>query len=1137
MHGTLLMETLVTLTLMATPGAGVESAELPFLRPLRADLAAADTVVSAPTKEGYGKIAVALADAIRTGTGRRPRVVDDAVPPAELGPGPVLVLGNLMDSRLARELYFRAFDFTDACWPSPGGHVVRTVRNPFGTGAEVVMVGGSDVEGVASAGDELARIVGRGGPVLGYLNRVRLGEWASEIEGYTGKLLDPEFDGWERSGGAGSWNYQIAITKSAIGYLRTGDEAYLPVFRRELHRFFDNDVAAIFDPNARVPSMVHGFVHMMVTAWDLVRDHPSFTQEERRRIDGGFLELLRSREGPGRLGRPGKVVRVRDNHGTRTALDALFCGRYFKLRYGLDEADGWLEAAEQYFAPQMRSAKPVEDSWGHQWASSLYNTVIYALATGRRGFFDNAFFRQAAERALIAHGRLRAPVGYMCACAAASGDMGFLSGWHDLEDMGRGMARGRGLGDEQLRSFFTGRKPIQREDLLGVSVAPLDQLWYDTIDDAGFNPGGLFVATGPRDELFDKISIREGWARGAFYLLLDGISGGHHAYQDGNCIVALHEKGTNWVRAGRSLDGTGSVREQTGVFVAFEGSGPGSIHRYARKLYVRETDASVAVATAQEGLGDADWQRHVVRRQGRWTLVIDRVAVRRPGEVLAERHWRLIGDLRGDGDLLTVTQKAHGRPVHLKIQSAGVPLDGITDTSERVEKVRARVDVDRPVDFAALIYAVDDANDAPYRLERAGEAWCVKADDEHYWVRLPPAGEPVETVTLDGSPPSDSLQGSPRAGPTLLSVHPEAPPVQLPWLTVEADDAVTAVAVGPDGRIALGEREGRVRLVSSAGAALFAATFESTVLSLHVWGERLLVGEERGALTCLDATGKQLWQKAIPYVSMRWPYWSEHKSRIREIDTADIDGDGVEEVLVSNSDRRVYAFSRDGRELWKAPVEWGIWTALTSGRFRGGFGLYGGTSRPSIHGRCIVFGAKGERLAYLTRPDLVNWSVPCQFRDMRLADLDGDGEAEAVTGIDTACRQLVVYKQDGSVLWDADTAGEVRCVAVGEDASTVYCGGGSGYAYAFEGASGARRWSCYAGERLGLVAPRTDGSVVAVADSGSVYVVTDGGRLAGRQALGSRISAFIRPGDHRARNDVLVGTEDGRVLHLARPRE
>ena len=65
---------------------------------------------------------------------------------------------------------------------------------------------------------------------------------------------------------------------------------------------------------------------------------------------------------------------------------------------------------------------------------------------------------------------------------------------------------------------------------------------------------------------------------------------------------------------------------------------------------------------------------------------------------------------------------------------------------------------------------------------------------------------------------------------------------------------------------------------------------------------------------------------------MAWPYWSEEKSRIREIDSADLNGDGRSEILVSNADRRVYALSAEGKELWKASVEWGVYTAITGNR-------------------------------------------------------------------------------------------------------------------------------------------------------------------------------------------------------------
>ena len=70
--------------------------------------------------------------------------------------------------------------------------------------------------------------------------------------------------------------------------------------------------------------------------------------------------------------------------------------------------------------------------------------------------------------------------------------------WRSADSVGESAAKMAGRGDEHLRAFCTG-KPIQeRNDLLGVAVAPVDRTWYDTIDDAGFNPGGLFAVAAPQ---------------------------------------------------------------------------------------------------------------------------------------------------------------------------------------------------------------------------------------------------------------------------------------------------------------------------------------------------------------------------------------------------------------------------------------------------------------------------------------------------------------------------------------------------------------------------------------------------------------------------------------------------------------
>ena len=1122
---------------------------LPSLRVL---LNSPDTVIVSPEGDAYMTLARTLAGRLSKLTGHLPRVLPDSVTPADTGSGPVLVLGNLADSALARLLYFQAYDFTDYSWPSRGGHVVRTIRDPLGTGANVIVLGGSDVQGVSDAADALLSVVEQRGPEIGYLNQVKLGRWSGEITSYTQKLLGDDASTWQRAGVSGSWDYQIQIAQTGIGYLRTGDEAYLPVFKRELRYWFDHDV---YHPKGDAPQMLHGFLNTILIVWDLIRDHPIFTEEERRRFDQDFLWVFRSREGPGRLEDASKREVIRDNHGTRTGLDAFFGGRYFLRRFGLADGERWLEIAERYFATQMSSAKPVEDSWGHQWAASLYNTAVYAMATGKDEYFQSEAFSLAADRALIAHSTGGGPFGYLAACAVAAASPGYLSGWQGGEELGKLCAAMKGHCDEYLRIFCTALPVENRDDLLDVAIAPVDELWYDTIDAAGFNPGGLFVVTPARGKCLDKTSIREGWEGDDFYLLFDGISGGHHAFQDGNCIVQFCEGGPSWLTSQRNFSSSATVRAQNGVFVSLDGTGPGRLHRYARLLYAGTTGDYLAAAGALEDVGEVDWQRHILRKRGRWTLVIDRATVKRPGEVLAERHWHLRGEVTPRPHGLVCKQSWRGRARFLHLASAGLEPEGMSGTNHRVETVRANATPDRPLELAALLYVNGGSDKTELQLTKTQAGWRIDGPDGAEFVTVDIVGTRIFVASRQGtaavgagttaSAPSHAQALVAESVPPVatLPLRPTSRPISLQWSEAQVGPApVSAVAIAEDGRIAAGDTNGKVALFGPDRRKTGEAYLQSKILSLHFLGEDLLVGEDRGALTRLAPDGSQRWQVAIPYVPMAWPYWSEQKSRVREITSADIDGDGEEEILIANSDRRVYAFTADGKELWQASVEWGVYTAMTVGQYQDKFALFGGASQPAMHGWCIVYGGDGKLLTCFRRPDLISWSIPCQFRDMRIADIDGDGHPEIINAVDTNCRQLVVYKADGKVLWDADVAGAAEAVAVGpslrqEGSTVVYCSSASGYVSAFDGKTGTRRWACFVGESTRLIAPCGQDKVVAVAPSGKVYLVSTTGDLLGCHELRSKVTGLPRPGDHRVGNTVLLGTRDGRLMLLTKPQQ
>ena len=89
----------------ASAGDGARLAELNALGPLVVDLASPTTTIVSPALPAYEPIARKLADALKKSTGRRPALRPDTTPAKELGPGPVISLGNLMDSQLGRRMY------------------------------------------------------------------------------------------------------------------------------------------------------------------------------------------------------------------------------------------------------------------------------------------------------------------------------------------------------------------------------------------------------------------------------------------------------------------------------------------------------------------------------------------------------------------------------------------------------------------------------------------------------------------------------------------------------------------------------------------------------------------------------------------------------------------------------------------------------------------------------------------------------------------------------------------------------------------------------------------------------------------------------------------------------------------------
>lgn len=1104
------------------------ASELPALPRLRLDLAAGVRLLH-PATTDYAALANAIAAELR-GLGAAVEVRSEVDAAALTGTAGVIVLGNLMESTLVRRLYFYGYDFTDFAFPGPGGFTLRTIRDPFGTGAHVLLAGGSDLAGVREAGHRLVARIRREGLVTGYCNEVRLGQWTRAEDLEPAQFLADTEEVWQRVGASGSWEYMERIARCATGYLRTADEHYLRLFRRELRHFMTHDVQA---PNPEAPVMLHGRMYQLIMAWDLVQDHPLFSDEDRREFDAMFLQVARSPEGAEQIREVAQTVAVRMNHDTRSALDAFFVGRYFSRRHGLAEAAEWLGLAERLFAPQLGSAKPVEDSWGHQWVASLHNTLVYALATGREDYLASAAFRAAAERALLAHGT-EGPRVYLANCAAATGDSGWLSLELDGEAFVRRAAQLRlsvplqpgrpAYFEEVLRSFAVGAEIRRRDDLLGVRVAPLDACWHRTIETPVYNPDGIFAVTASPEDGFDKISIREGWAAADFQLLLDGISGGHHAFQDANCLVRLREGGTEWFAPTAGYQHSVSIRAQNGVQATLNGAGSGRLHRYARRCWHGEKGGFMACASALEELGDADWTRCILRRRGAWTLIIDRVTAKGRGEMLVERFWRPQGHavLRCDG--FDCTSSAAQDRQRLHVTSDVVARGGEWRGGESTERIRLAVEPGDTFAFAALLWC-DEAPGAGLCLEKQDDGWRI--------------GEALVTLTAQGVRVwVDGFESAfPADGTLVANKLPRLLPLgvsgaEMPfagWQCQVSDQPVTAVAGDASNGWVAGSADGWVAAFDCAGRERWRTRQTGAIRALEFFHDGVLAGGDQGALVYLGANGEPIWTVELPWVTLPWAYWSEGRSRILEIAVADLDDDGAEEILIGNADRRVYVFDRAGRLRWKHAVEWGVFTAMWPVRHEGAFALLGGTARPSIFGRLILLGADGRLRGHFSRADLTCWSLPSGLRDLHRMEM---GEETMIfAAVDTNCRQLIAYDATGRICWDADLAAGATALAAEAPGGRIFAASEAGFVAGFEAASGRREWTAWLGGAALLLWWMPGSGLQAVMPDGVIASLSSAGEVRCRMNLGSAVTAVPRAGNHRGTGRKLVlGSADGRVF-------
>ncbi len=225
-----------------------------------------------------------------------------------------------------------------------------------------------------------------------------------------------------------------------------------------------------------------------------------------------------------------------------------------------------------------------------------------------------------------------------------------------------------------------------------------------------------------------------------------------------------------------------------------------------------------------------------------------------------------------------------------------------------------------------------------------------------------------------------------------------------------------------------------------------------TIADVHqAPGPEVLIQTNMGMVYALSGQdGRELWKYKMSG-HIRWACGG--------VAAADLDGDGILELVVSDSALRAVALSGDGTEKWRFEQEGGFAGAptvadldhdgkaeiLLSGakdtvicldaqgreKFRAGIGVPAGGAHVVADldrdGTPEILSGTADGLRVFSATGEDRWSVPLNRgvdSSISAADLDGDGDLEVIVG--DLSGKLTALSHDGSTIWQYDLGERIR---------------------------------------------------------------------------------------------------------------
>lgn len=672
-------------------------------------------VIAVPDYE-YDQVAARLQAVLRERTGVEVPVVKASglvtgaahafKPEVAKGPRNLILLGNLATNKALARLYINWYAFEDGAYPGMGGHTVRTVLSPEGTGFNAVILGGCGPAEVQAAVDEYAWLLqgdrqalwtdyalkvtwGEGPHAPGMKERA---EWAVQsLAGWQGYLLDPESEEYRKLKPQNTptdyaFNLlDIPLTLPALHFAMSGDAALAQMAGKVMDTLYER--MDWIEANRTASWDAHYSIEYWLRAWQQVANSPYLTPQQRERGYAvmGFLagqmcmyqwdlqaygktsyRALTRHEWAGIFGGDALCRHVQKQCEVRGALADVLAGN--RRNFGV-VIDTMLQS--------------YTDGFDHKWGLDS-NWAMYqaALEEPREGFFTSGMARLSADHATMCINNMGQfanfgaenvnPIeGYDAwqilgrAELVYPGEYGVWTGFIKKTRPYKIFIMGMNYFGHWYEIGEGGRGPDTRAQRL-----PLNrQIHEDLLAERGRVYGGIPVVNQvPYEQTFNKLTFRDNLLHpDAMYLLLDGIGGITYSGNDAGAII-------EYSRFGQALlvqiEGKPDPFYQNTVSVS-RGNALDPTGTFARLEELTDAPQLRYAAIEVDPVCGARHRRHLFVEEEGCVVVIDDVTLQQNDEYAVTCNFRGLGEPALDHEQRTLT--LHNEKADLRLQNVALP--------------------------------------------------------------------------------------------------------------------------------------------------------------------------------------------------------------------------------------------------------------------------------------------------------------------------------------------------------------------------------------------------------------------------------------------------------------------------------